>query len=88
MGDETGNEMRKVTFWFAVAAYLATGILQPTLTDLIRYHGGKGRVTTWPPTVYSQLANAAGMAFVGLLFPAMGWMGKSLGDIKKECLRK
>lgn len=47
MGDETGNEMRKVTFWFAVAAYLATGILQPTLTDLIRYHGGKGRVTSW-----------------------------------------
>ena len=37
------SSMRKYAFWFAVAAYLATGILQPTLTDMIRYHGGGGR---------------------------------------------
>ena len=33
----------RATFMCAVAVYLATGILQPTLTDMIRYHGGGGR---------------------------------------------
>ena len=45
-------------------------------------------VTTFPQTVFSQLANAVGMTVVGLIFPACGWMGKSLGNVKRECFRK
>jgi hypothetical protein len=48
----------------AFAAYLLTGFLQPTIIDLIKYHGGTGEPYMVLPTMF----NCLGMALV-LLIP-------------------
>ncbi len=48
--------------------YLLSGIVQPLLTDAIKYRGGTGRQdNSLPPTLLPTLANASGMASVTIL---------------------
>ena len=46
--------------------HIATALLQPTLTDEIRYSGGAGHIG-WPPTLLATLANALAMASLMVL---------------------
>lgn len=47
--------------WLLMVLYVATALVQPTLTDEIRYSGGAGHVG-WPPTLLAMMANTLAMA--------------------------
>ena len=47
--------------WLFMFIYIVTALLQPTLTDTIRYSGGAAHIG-WPPTVLATLANTTAMA--------------------------
>lgn len=46
--------------------YVGTALLQPTLTDQIRYSGGAGNVG-WPPTLLAQISNTFAMGSLIIL---------------------
>ena len=70
--------------WLFMFVYIATALMQPTLTDLeIRYSGGAGHVG-WPPTLLATLANALPCAFVLLLVLIPGGGASGLRRIFSE----
>jgi drug/metabolite transporter (DMT)-like permease len=66
-GDSSDEDTRKSVvsarppLWLVIFMYVATALLQPTLTDTIRYSGGAGHIG-WPPTQLATLANTLAMA--------------------------
>ena len=74
-GDEReAKQTRAPPLWLCVAVYIATALMQPTLTDEIRYSGGAGHVG-WPPTLLATLANTLAMSSLLALVPGGGASG-------------
>ena len=61
--------------WLTMVIYVTTALLQPILTDQIRYSGGAGNVG-WPPTLLSQLANTFAMS--SLIFFVLGRLHRGI----------
>lgn len=60
-GTRSNTQPREVPLGVTMAIYVGTALLQPTLTDEIRYLGGAGNIG-WPPTLLATLANTSAMA--------------------------
>ena len=57
---------RPIPLWLTLGVYVGTALIQPTLTDEIRYSGGAGQIG-WPPTLLTTLANTVAMASLVIL---------------------
>jgi drug/metabolite transporter (DMT)-like permease len=66
-----GGAADPTPLWVTMAIYVATALMQPTLTDEIRYSGGAGHVG-WPPTVLATASNTVAMASLLAIAPG-GW---------------
>ena len=54
--------------WAYMLVYIATALMQPTLTDEIRYSGGGGHVG-FPPTLLATLSNTVAMSSLLVIAP-------------------
>mmetsp|Transcript_11722 Transcript_11722/g.19093 ORF Transcript_11722/g.19093 Transcript_11722/m.19093 type:complete len:344 (-) Transcript_11722:743-1774(-) len=64
-----------------VGLYVLSGIVQPLLTDAVKYHGG---TRDWPPTLLPLAANCIGMFFVGYCGPIVAWARQRQDGLDKQ----
>ena len=59
--EEARRRKLATPLWGFIVIYVATALVQPTLTDKIRYVGGAGHIG-WPPTLLATITNTLAMA--------------------------
>ena len=62
----SNQQKRRLPLWLYMLVYVATAMLNPVLTDGIRYSGGAGHVG-WPPTLLLNWVNSLSMASLIML---------------------